>query len=174
MIHLKSPRRLMAASLLLALAAAGSAQAACSVTSTGLAFGAYQPLAFSGKLTSADVPSTATVSVTCTLHLTGYTLTLGAGNYGPGNRISTRYLNNGTNGGPYMAYNVYTDASYNTPWGDGTAGSGSAITGSIDLFCLLPCTRTHTVNGKIPAGQNTLKAGSFSDTLTITVTYLLL
>ena len=166
MIHLKPSRRLMAATLLLALAVAGSAQAACSVTSPGLAFGAYQPLTFAGKLTSAAVTSMATVSVNCDLvnGLLGYTLKLGRST--AGDSINPRYLATATNGGANMVFNVYTDPAYSTIWGDGTTGGSSLIThgalnGQFD----------HTVYGRIPAGQNTLKAGSFSGTLTITVTY---
>lgn len=150
-------------------AAASMAQAGtCTVSSSGLAFGAYQPLTFAGKLVSTNVNSTATVSVVCTDIATGgsYTISLGASNYGSGNRISTRYLNNTVNGGDSMAFNVYTDAGYTTVWGDGSTGSllnGTVATGNSN--------NSHTVYGNIPAGQNTLKAGNFSDSLTMTLTY---
>jgi spore coat protein U-like protein len=140
----------------------------CTVSSSGLAFGTYQPLTFAGKLTSADKTSTATVSIMCTGIVTGgsYSISLGAGTYGSGNRISTRYLNNTTHGGDYMAYNLFTEASFTTVWGDGS--TGSLLNGSIAAGSSTP---SHTVYGKIPAGQNTLKAGSFSDSLTMTLTY---
>lgn len=150
-------------------AATGSVQAgSCTVSSSGLAFGAYQPLTFAGKLTSVDKTSTATVSVVCTGIVTGgsYTISLGAGSYGAGDRISTRYLNNTPNGGDYMAFNVFTEASYTTVWGNGSIGAllnGSIPTGGSNT--------SHTVYGKIPAGQNTLKAGSFSDSTIMTLTY---
>lgn len=150
-------------------AAASSVLAgSCAVSSSGLAFGAYQPLTFAGKLTSVDKTSTATVSVVCTAIAvgSGYTISLGPGTYGPGNRISIRYLNNMTNGGDYMSFNAYTEGTYNTVWGNETAGSvlsGSIPTGSSN--------QSHTVYGKVPAGQNTLKAGSFSDSLSMTLTY---
>lgn len=139
----------------------------CSVSSSGLVFGLYQPLTFPGKLTSSNVASTASVSVVCSGIVTGgsYTISAGAGNYGPGNRISVRYLANAS-GGPLMAYNVWTDASYTTVWGDGSVGSligGSITAGNSN--------QSHTAYGSIPAGQNTLKAGFFSDSLTMTLTY---
>jgi spore coat protein U-like protein len=150
-------------------AAAGSVLAgACTVSSSGLAFGAYQPLTFAGKLNSVDKTSTATVTVMCTAIAGGggYSISLGPGTYGPGDRISTRYLAN-TNGGDYMIFNVYHEASYSTIWGDGiTAGSvlgGTLPTGDSN--------QSHAVYGRIAAGQNTLKAGSFSDSLTMTLTY---
>lgn len=160
-------RCLLALALWLA-ASTAIAAGSCTVSSTGLAFGAYQPLTFAGKLTSADKFSTATVSVVCTAITAGggYTIALGAGNYGGGDRIGTRYLNNTVNGGPYMAFNAYTESTYGTVWGNGTIGSmfgGSIPTGA--------SSQTHTVYGKVAAGQSTLKAGPFSDSVSMTITY---
>ena len=152
-------------------AAASSVVAgSCAVSSSGMAFGSYQPLTFAGKLTSVEKNSTATVTVTCSglLLFSDYTISLGAGNYGSGNRISTRYLNNTTQSSDVMAFNVFTDASYTWVWGNGN--SGSLLNGSAPLISG-SSTQTHTVYGKSPAGQSTLKAGSFSDSLTITLTY---
>ena len=144
--------------------------ATCTVSSTGMAFGSYQPLTFAGKLTSVDQTSTANVKVVCTglLALGGYTISLGSSTYGTGNLISTRYLNNTTNGGPYMAYNIFTESTYTTIWGNGS--TGSLVTGTSALI-IGTSTNNHTVYGKVLAGQNTLKAGSFSDSLTMTLTY---
>ncbi|MDB5886086.1 MAG: Spore coat domain protein [Polaromonas sp.] len=151
-----------AAALLIALAA-GQAHAACTVGSSGLAFGPYQPLTFAGKRNSADVTSTASVSVNCDLvnGLLGYTLKLGPSP--AGNSISPRYMGN-PSGGANMVFNVYTNATYSTIWGDGSTGSiisRGALNGNSVL----------TVYGKIPAGQNTLRAGSFSSALTVTLTF---
>jgi spore coat protein U-like protein len=147
---------------------AALAAGACAISSSGLAFGAYQPLTFPGKLVSVERPSTATVSVMCTGIAAGgaYSIGLGPGTYGAGDRISTRYLNNTVNGGALMEFNVYADAGYTTVWGNGIIGS--VFSGSIPAG---DSTRTHTAYGKVPAGQNTLKAGSFSDWLTMTITY---
>ena len=144
--------------------------ATCTVSSTGMAFGAYQPLTFAGKLTSVDNTSIANVRVVCTglLAQGGYTISLGPSTYGTGNLISTRYLNNTTNGGAYMAYNIFTEITHITIWGNGT--TGSLVTGTSALI-LGTSTNNHNVYGKVPAGQNTLKAGSFSDSLTMTLTY---
>jgi spore coat protein U-like protein len=161
-----APVRLSA--LLLAVAAAGQAHAgSCTVSSTGLAFGTYQPLTFAGKLVSRDADSMATVSLVCQNIQTGgaYTVALGPSVVGSGNRVSTRYLAN-TSGGDFMAFNVYTDANRTTVWGDGATGglmSGSIPTGDSN--------QSKPVYGRIPAGQNTLKAGSFSGSLTMTLTY---
>lgn len=154
--------------LLWLLAAAGPAQAgSCTVSSSGMAFGAYQPLTFAGKLTSVDVTSNASISVVCTGIASGgaYSIALGPSTTGSGDRISTRYLGN-SNGGDDMSFNIYTSASYLTVWGNGT--TGGLVGGSIPVG---DSNQSQPVYGRIPAGQNTLKAGSFSDSLTMTLTY---
>jgi spore coat protein U-like protein len=157
-----------AAGILLALAAVGQAQAACAISSSGLAFGVYQPITFAGKLTSADKTSTATVSVVCTGIVTGgsYTLALGPSMVGSGNRISTRYLANAS-GGNNMAFNIYRELSYSTVWGDGVT-AGSLIGGSIPAG---DSSQSQSVYGKIPSGQSTLMAGAYSGSLTMTLSY---
>lgn len=152
------------------LAAAGGARAdgACSISSTGLAFGSYQPLTFAGKLLSTDKTSLTTISVVCTAIAVGgaYTISLGPGNYGT---ITNRYMNNTTNGGANMAFNVYTEGAYTVVWGVGGAGAGSTLNGSIPTG---NSNLSHTVYGKVPGGQNTLKAGSYSDSMVMTITYV--
>lgn len=140
----------------------------CSVSSSGLAFGRYEPLTFESKLLSLPVTSDASISVSCTGIVTGgaYTISLGPSMTGSGDRISTRYLNNAA-GGADMAFNIYSDASRTIVWGDGIT-AGSTIGGSISPG---DSNLTHTVYGRIPAGQNTLSAGSYSTTMTMTISY---
>jgi spore coat protein U-like protein len=155
--------------LLLLLAAAGQADAGgCSVSSSGLAFGPYQPLTFPGRLNSAAVTSDASVTVVCTGIVTGgaYTIALGPGLAGDGDRISTRYLANGA-GGPEMAFNVYREPNYSTIWGDGIT-AGNVLSGTIPQG---DSNQSYTVYGRVPEGQSTLRAGNFSVTLTMTVSY---
>lgn len=139
----------------------GPAHAGCSVSSPGLAFGSYQPFIPSA------LTSNASVSIACTGIVGGgsYSLALGPTVVGPGDRISTRYLAN-PSGGDLMAFNVYTNATFSTIWGDSTGGSmlgGNIAAGDSNQLL--------TVYGRIPAGQNTLKTGSFSGTMTVTLTY---
>lgn len=138
----------------------------CTVSSGGMAFGTYQPLTLEGKWLSTSKTSSATVSVVCTSIAVGgsYTLSLGPSNYGSGNRIATRYLNNNANGGDLMVFNVFTDPSHTAIWG----GSGSLLSGTIGHG---DSNQSHTVYGQVPAGQNTLKAGNFSDSLLMTLRY---
>lgn len=142
------------------------ALAICSVSVTNpLTFGAYHP-----SVASTDTGTTAVSCIGIGLgESLGYTVSLGASGYGPGDRISTRYLNNTTNGGDYMAYNVYTDAGYSTVWGNGT--TGGVFSGS---FSFLITYREHTFHGKVPPGQFTLLVGAFYENLIVTLTYNLL
>lgn len=158
-------------SLAMALLTAGPAWAGCSVSSSGLSFGLYQPMTFAGQLTSADVLSTGTISISCnSLPSPGsYTLALGASADGAGDGISTRYLAN-SNGGSNMAFNIYTDARRSIVWGNGSIGA--LVSGSLPIVTLGGYTDNVTVYGKITAGQNTLKAGSFSGSVTMTLTYI--
>jgi spore coat protein U-like protein len=151
---------------LLGVFTAASARAgACTVSSSGLAFGNYQPLTFAGKLLSADKASDATISVVCTGISTGGSYSIALGPSLVGNSMNPRYMANG-NGGPHMVFNVYRDATYSTIWGDGI--TGAMLAGTLPLG---DSSQTHTVFGKIPAAQNTLRPGSFSGVLGVSLTY---
>jgi spore coat protein U-like protein len=161
----KTLTRLHLLGLLCAACAADAAPGACTVSSSGLAFGAYQPLTFPGKLTSMPVTSDATISIVCTNVSTSgaYTLALGPSGGSAGDRISTRYL---VNGSSEMMFNVYTDFNRSIVWGNGTLGS--LVGGSIAVG---NSSQNVTVYGKLPASQHTLKAGSYSGSMTMTLTY---
>jgi spore coat protein U-like protein len=124
---------------------------ACTVSATPLAFGGY-----SGVLLS----STATISTTCTLG-TAYSVGLDAG------RSSGATVTNRAMTGPspsLMRYNLFRDAGYSSNWGntpgaDTVAGTGSGVVQYLTVF------------GQVPAAQPNLKAGSYNDTVTVTVTY---
>lgn len=142
------------------LVSATAAHASCTVSATALAFGTYQPLSFVGHLHSGDVSSAATVSVRCE-GVSGYSLRLGPSVVE--NSIYPRYMGHSSGGNPMM-FNVFTDATYQTVWGDGAVG-GLIVNGPLNG------TFVHVVYGRIPARQHTLKAGSYSGSLTITVSY---
>lgn len=153
--------------LLCLLPCAGTAWAGCTVGSSGLAFGAYQSLRIAGKTAPAAVTSDATISVTCIGMSSGtnYTIALGPSMSGSGDRISTRYLSN-LAGGEDMIFNLFTSPVYATVWGNGSVGgllSGTIAPGNSN--------QSHTVYGRIPGGQNFLRSGSFSTSLTMTLTF---
>jgi len=143
----------------------GSSAGSCSVTSTGMAFGRYQPLFFAGKLASSDRISDATISVVCTAVATGGSYTISLGASAPENSITPRYLTHEA-GGPGMAFNIYLDGTYTNVWGDGI--TGAVLSGNIPVG---DSSQSHPVFGRVPAGQNQLRAGNYSGSLTMTVTY---
>ncbi len=155
--------------LLAGLLAAGGAQAlclpavcTCSVVVTNIVFAAYNPLAFG------NTDSTGSVKVTCggvAGLLVPFTIDLGKGG---GTSFSTRRMASGAN---TLSYNVYLDSNYTTVWGDGTSATSRA-SGSVLLDALgLTPGLTFTVYGRIPGRQLTVPPGTYTDNLTVTVTY---
>lgn len=141
---------------LLFLVLAPSAQAAtCTMSATDLRFGQYR----SGS--AIDVDATSTVTLECMDDSSGagvgYSIAISAG--GSGNPADR------TMGGA-LHYNVFTDASRTTVWGNGTGSS--IVSGTIPA----PGTgiAAHTAYGTIPAGQSP-PVGSYGDALTITIDY---
>lgn len=146
---------LLATLLLLNMLWPPTAFALCSVNSTSLAFGSFSPL------TGDTVDSTGTITVTCILQLSSYTIALshgGSGTYSPRRMAS---------GGNHLEYNLYTDATYSQVWGDGTGGSATVAGGAALLG-----SRDHTIYGRIPlTSQRAAMVGSYSDSITVTITF---
>lgn len=67
-----------------------------------------------------------------------------------------------------IEYNLYTDSTRTTLWGDGSAGTSYVSDGY--LLGLLTVSRNYPVYGRVPAGQN-LPAGVYSDVVVVTVDY---
>lgn len=128
----------------------------CSVTAGTLAFGSYTPGA--GAVTNSS-----TVAVRCT-NGTPYTIALNGGTT-TGGTIAQRLM---ANGADTLQYNLFTTSGYATIWGDGTTGSTLSGTGAG-----VATPNNHTVNGQLPdsAANQGAVTGSFSDTVTVTVTY---
>lgn len=149
--------RLAALTLAACAYANAAADPTCSVAASGVAFGNYNPLAN----TNAD--SSGSVSVTCT-GSTDVTYTIaasaGAGTYTTRQQVS---------GSHALNYNVFIDNSRTTVWGDGSQGT-DLISGNMTAAST-GTTQTSTVYGRVFSGQQTARVGSYSDTLTVTVTY---
>jgi len=142
---MRMPRWLPVAALLMSVP---PAWAACTVSAAGVAFGSYDP--FSG--TSLD--STGNVAVTCS-PAAPYTVALS-----PGYAAQTgREMRSDANA---LAYNLFTDATRSSVWGDGT-GLTSTVSGS-------GTAGGHPIYGRIPARQN-VAAGSYSDTIIVTISF---
>ncbi|HET7085766.1 MAG TPA: spore coat U domain-containing protein [Rhizomicrobium sp.] len=143
------------AGLLLILASAPAhAAATCTLSSTGVVFGA-----FSG--------SALTFSGTVTIHCTGsgtsnYNLKLSAGGSGT---YSARRMSNGANN---LTYNLYQDAAFSQIWGDGTGGTFFP-SGQIKLSPPPSVDIIVPIYGSLPA-QATPAPGTYSDSVVATLT----
>jgi spore coat protein U-like protein len=151
------------------LAFAGPARAlclpavcSCGVTTTNLAFGTYSPLAFG------NTDTTGSIKINCggvVGLLIPFNIAITAGS---GGSYAARRMKSGAN---LLAYNLYTDASYTTIWGDGSSATQLINAGvTLDVLGLSPA-QNFVVYGRIPGRQLTTVPGSYSDTISITLTY---
>lgn len=132
----------------LALPMLAHAAASCTARAVNVAFGDYD------VFTTTGTSSTGSVTVSCQGNAS-YTITLSAGS----GTFASRVMASGSH---KLDYNLFTDTTHLTIWGDGTSGT-RIVSGNGKGA-------TYTVYGLIPALQN-VPAGSYSDTITVTVTY---
>ena len=131
-----------------------SVAAQCTVSTANLAFGAVNPL-------STQVDAAANLTVHCTKNSV-YTVGLDAG-VTTGTTIAQRLM---ANGADTMKYNLYTDSTRLTVWGNSV---GSWVTGT-GVGIATP--QTLTVYGRVGTGQVNLAVGNYQEnTITVTVTY---
>ena len=111
-----------------------------------------------------DLATSSTISVNCT-SLTPYSVDLDKGSSGS---YAMRTL---VNGADRLNYNLYSNNTYTTVWGDTSGGTGRANGTGAGMAAAQ--TQTHTVYGRLRAVDNTgaVGAGSFSDTIIATITY---
>lgn len=128
----------------------------CTISTTAVAFGAYDPISANA---SAPLTATGAVSTTCT-NGSSATITLDQGanpDTGSTASVPLRRMANGSN---YMSYGLYSDSGHGTTF-DGSTGVSVTGTGAqVDT----------TVYGSIPAAQN-LPTGAYADTVVATVTF---
>jgi spore coat protein U domain-containing protein, fimbrial subunit CupE1/2/3/6 len=142
------------------LAAAGTQGAAtCTVSTSGVAFGSYNALAGQSANTAG------TISVTCMGNpgdSAAYTIAIASGS----GSFTAREMASGANN---LAYNLYRDSGCTQLWGDGT-GSTYTVGDSMTLSSTSN-TKNYVVYSRIASGQNTARAGIYSDNMMVTVTY---
>jgi spore coat protein U-like protein len=137
-------------------------QFSCTVSTTGISFGTYDPLSPTADASTGSWVVRCTASGSGSGTVTG-TLRLSAGSSG---RYATRYMLAAAN---QLAYNVYLDPGHTEILGDGTGGSyapsesGTVTAGQVYQV-------NGTMYGLIPAAQNAAP-GSYTDTLVVTVVY---
>ena len=104
-------------------------------------------------LLSSNVDTSMDFTVTCTNNAP-YTIAMDDGQNASG---STNRMSNGSE---FVSYELYQDSTYGTVWDASNTVSGTG-TGTA---------QTYTVYGRVPP-QATPSAGTYTDTVTITVTY---
>lgn len=131
-------------------------ECSCTVTATGVSFGNYDSVG------TADKDATGSVRVRCTLLIAiagSFRIDLstgGSGSYAPRRMQGP----SGT-----LPYNLYADPLHLQVWGTGATQGVTRV-----FLALLAIDDTTTIYGRIPGGQN-VGAGSYGDTITVTVTY---
>jgi spore coat protein U-like protein len=151
---------------LVGLLAAGAAGAVdCSITTTGVAFGTYDP--------TLPTPNDATgdLTVVCTYTSGGgsrvdYAIALSTG-------FSGSYVQRLLRSGPAtLSYNLFDSATYTRVWGNGLGGTGLAA-GSLTVGPGVGNgvrEAIHPIYGRIPA-QQAPAIGEYTDTIVVTLTF---
>jgi len=142
------------------LSVSASVTANCTISTTALTFGAYDPLSGSA------LNGTGTVIVACTKGATGLTIGMDNGsNFGTKRQMAS--------GAERLPYDLFQPPS-NTPLAACTfAGTAWTNTGA-GLLTLVDApskaARTYNVCGTIPAGQD-VAAGAYADTVSATINF---
>lgn len=126
----------------------------CSVSASALAFGTIDPIA------NVDTDATTTIDVTCS-NSTTYDVGLDAGTTS-GATVTARQMTDGA--ANTLDYSLYSEDTRTTNWGDTVGTDTVSGTGN-------GTAQTLTVYGRVPSGQQTAVTGSYSDTITVTVTF---
>jgi spore coat protein U-like protein len=157
----RSARSIAIVGLVLAPA---SAQAAvdCTVEATPLSFGAFSPL--DGDAHDSDAWITVACYSDTGSESTSYEIALDAGSAGS---FASRAMNSGGNA---LAYNLYRDAGRTMVWGSGS--SAQSVTDNLALDSAnVTYSKDYPVYGRVLAGQSQAHIGTYTDNVTITISY---
>jgi spore coat protein U-like protein len=131
------------------LLGAGIADAACQVDAKPVSFGVVD--------VQQRTDSTGEIAVDCSVAVEFSIAISGSGS--PGDR----FMSGPSNG--RLAYELYTDSSFSSRWGDGS-GSGTLVFRQSDG----ETTERITVYGRVPR-QDAVPAGSYSDALVVELSF---
>lgn len=125
-------------------------EAQCTIAAQNLNFGTT-------GLIATNIDAQANLTVECT---EGSPFSIGLNDGGSGS-TAARVLTNGSN---TVNYQLYRDAAHTAVWGN-TQG-----TDVLDVAAATGAPETHTIYGRVPAGQNA-PVGAYADTITATIWY---
>lgn len=139
--------------------------ATCSASTSGVAFGAYNPIQ------AVPVDSAGSVLVNCTkgaldsLPLTvNYSVDLSRGN---SSNYASREM---TSSARKLYYNLYRDALRIAVWGDSSGGTVN-VPGMLQLQAPLgTASATHAIYGRVFGSQNAVPGG-YADSIVVTISY---
>lgn len=144
-----------AASATANLNVSASVAAVCTITTSPVAFGAYDPVVANA---ATDLTASGAVNVACTKGAAS-TIDLGNG----GNFLGgTRRMGSGTD---FLNYGLYKDAALTQVWGTGlTGGTTASYTSASRAVSAI------TVYGRVPQAQD-VTVGAYSDVVLATINY---
>ena len=148
--------------LLVALSLLGtgaSAAITCSVASSGFST-AYNPTLPGSTITQSSSTVTCNRALGTDPTSVSYTISVDNGQNALG--INNRAVRSGA----YIRYDVYLDSACGTQW-----KGASTIGGSIAFTTTGPVSKVHNYWGCVGAGQTGLAAGTYSDLVTMTLSY---
>lgn len=146
---------MFAASASANLNVSASVSAVCTITTSPVAFGAYDPVSANA---TTDLTASGAVNVACTK---GAAATIDLGN--GGNFLGgSRRMASGTD---FLNYALYKDAAHTQVWGSGLAGGTTAAYNAASK-----AVTAVTVYGVVPQNQD-VTVGGYSDVVVATITY---
>lgn len=131
--------------------------AACTVSTTALNFGIYDVFG------TIPVDSTGTITVPCD-ESPPPTVTIAVGPSPNSRGFFPRQMKH-LQQPDFLAYNLFTDASRSTVWGDGTQGT-SVVSDKVHENRPWVV----TIHGRIPSGQD-VSAGPYREVITVTIAW---
>jgi len=134
--------------------------AACNINASTLDFGSNAGTA----LLAGNLNASTTVSVTCT---NGSPYSIGMDN-GANASSGQRRMISGAN---FISYNLYTDAAHNNPWTTASSSTTCTAANSCALGTGNGIPQSTTIYGVVPSVAVAPAAGSYADSVTMTVTY---
>jgi len=132
-----------------------SVSAVCTITTSPVAFGAYDPVSANA---TTDLTAQGAVNVACTKG-TAATIDLGNGSsyLAPSRRMAS--------GSDFLAYGLYQDAALSQPWGSGVPGGATA-----NYNAASKSVTAVTVYGMVPQAQD-VTVGGYADVVVATINY---
>jgi spore coat protein U-like protein len=141
----------------LCLFLAGEAGAACTVSATGVNFGAYD------VFVATPLDSTGTVTVRCD-QAPPPDVVIAIGPSGTSGGFIPRQMRSASSP-DRLNYNLFTNAGRSTVWGDGAPGTSTVFLKNVKKNRPV----VTAIYGRIPPGQD-VSVGTYSDSLTVTIT----